>query len=507
MPKDKIVEALEHHPSGLSISDLARESGLHRNTVSSRAKELLKEDTVKYKKVGRAKVYYLNHHKGLHEGIKMSDKKNIRVNIGVSDLEDGYKAAVYAAQQAVMGIGSDPTFSIVLFSSEYDPHSVAAGIQKILTGTHWVGCRTNRELNHITGISKGTIQVLSIKTKHMHFHTEVADNYRENPQGKGKEAATRAASLVEPDRLVSPYVQFSRLSSQNYIDIVRTPPYFILTFISGMCHKEDGTFYPGMESKFLEGIFNALGPNIPVFGASVVSDFDGLMQGYKCTNYILVDGKVYENAALVTFVVSDLYFSHGLEHGHKPSDRMALITKLSDDGHTILELNEKGAVEEYSRILGIDQEEFLKNFHKHAYGNPLGVIDVDGSTYIKSIIPCQDGKSLCSISKLTENVFVNILSFDKESAINAMSDAISQAKKDHEDKEAAFALIFSCSGRRAILDEDADHVLEITKSKHVDMPLFGFYSFGEIGAKKDRQSQYNNQTVTTLLVYDKLLSQ
>ncbi len=506
MPKDKIIEVLEHHPSGLSISDLARESGLHRNTVSARLKELLKEDKVKYKQVGRAKVYYLDHHEGLHSGVKISSKKNIWVNIGVSDLEDGYKAAASAAQQAARGLGSDPTFSIVLFSSKYDPHSVAAGINKILTGTHWVGCTTDRELNNITGISQGTIQVISIKTKYMHFHTEIAENYREDPHGKGKEAATNAANKAESDRVVSPYVQFSRLSKQSYVNIIKTPPYFILTFIGGMYYTDDGTSCPGMESEFLDGIFDALGSDIPVFGASAASDYDELVQEYKGTNYILANGKVYENTAIVTFVVSDLYFSHGLEHGYKPTDRNAMLTKLSDDGHTILEINGKGAVQEYSRILGINQKELLKNFHKYSLVNPLGVIDVDGDIYIKCIMPCQDGKSLFSISKLVENTFINISSFDEESAINAMSDAISQAKKDHEDKEVAFALISSCSGRRVVLGEGINRAIEITRSKHDGIPLFGFYSFGEIGARKDKQSQFNNQTVTALVVYDKLLS-
>ena len=150
--REKILKALEENPSGVSISDLARKTGLHRNTISPNVSKLLEKEELKYKMVGQAKVYYLTHDHGLHGGIKMEKGKNIQVGIGVSKLDDPYEAAKDAVEQAIKECGTDnPKFSIVFASSEFDPYKVAEGIQTKLDGNHWIGCTSDRELNSKTG--------------------------------------------------------------------------------------------------------------------------------------------------------------------------------------------------------------------------------------------------------------------------------------------------------------------------------------------------------------------
>ncbi len=42
---------------------------------------------------------------------------------------------------------------------------------------------------------------------------------------------------------------------------------------------------------------------------------------------------------------------------------------------------------------------------------------------------------------------------------------------------------------------------------HGKFPFMGFYTFGEIGSNLDFPCQLNEQTVTLIVVYDKLLSE
>jgi|GEM_PF-2371163 len=73
MSKDKIMDVLKENPSGLSISDLARKTGFHRNTISSKVR-LLEGKKLRFRMVGKSKVYYLSHHQLLHD-LKSMDKR------------------------------------------------------------------------------------------------------------------------------------------------------------------------------------------------------------------------------------------------------------------------------------------------------------------------------------------------------------------------------------------------------------------------------------------------
>lgn len=431
--------------------------------------------------------------------------KNIHVGMGVSKLEDSYEAAWHAAQEAAQECSEEPTFSIVFCSSKHDPQKVAEGIEKILTGTEWIGCTTDRELNSKTGYTEGSVEVLCISSKYLHFHTIVAENYRDDPFEKGKNAIIEATKMAEPDRLITSYIEYSRHTKKNYTDIVRNPPYFILTLIGGTRYVE-GQPQSGKETEFLNGMFNAVGSNIPIVGASCASDFNKFAENIG-ENYLFWNGKVHSNAAIVTFVVSDLYFSYSLEHGYKITPRTAMLSKVSGNGQIIEEINGNTAVDEYCKIIGVEKEELLRNPFQYVFTNPFGIVDADGNSYVKSMVPNPDGKTFYIPSKLMEKSFVDILSFDEDSVLNALSDAISQSREEHEDKKPAIALIFSCAVRRVLLGDKIKKAVEIATSKHSDISFFGFYSLGEIGSKKDKQSQYNNQTVTVLFIYDKLLTE
>lgn len=56
--KAKIVKILADSPSGLTITDISKESGFHRNTVSTYVRVLEEGDLVIKKKIGAAHLYF-----------------------------------------------------------------------------------------------------------------------------------------------------------------------------------------------------------------------------------------------------------------------------------------------------------------------------------------------------------------------------------------------------------------------------------------------------------------
>jgi hypothetical protein len=458
--------------------------------------------------MGIAKLYYLKEYSGLHQRDSSYHGKNISIGIGVSDLENGYDAAVSAAKQAAMqsSQGGSPTFSIVFVSSKYNKQieKVVRGINTIL-GANWAGCTTDKEFNSIIGYSNGTIEVLCIESPYMHFGVGVSKKYRKDPQKLGNSATLKAIENCPVERSVFATTQFMRGTKKGLIDIVRSPPYFILTLIGGTRYIK-GVPDPGRETEFLNGILDVVGSQIPVIGASASSDFESLAQGIA-ENYQFAEGKCYSDAGLVIFAVSDLYTSFSLEHGYDISPKMALISKLGAEGRLIKELNNKPAVAEYCRLLNIKTASFLKEPWKYTSRRPLGTVDFDGNIYLRTIALNPDKKTFSTIPKLIEGSFVNISKYNPKSFSSAMASCISQGKKERAGKKPAFALMFSCSGRRAIHNSDIVQSHEILRKSHSDLSIFGYYSFGEVGARSGRYPQFNNQTCVALVLFDSLLTE
>ena len=510
MTKKKILKALENNPAGLSIAELSKQTKLHRNTISNAIKKLQNEGEVGLRRLGRVKVYYLKKYQGLHKFESGYAGKNISVGLGVSDLEDGYKAAVSASKQAVNQAcpGEEPSFSLVFVSSRYNDQikEVVEGLNTTL-GENWIGCTTDREINSILGYCEGTINVLAIKTKYMHFGIGISIDYRRNPVEEGERTTVQAIENCPVDRSKFATMEFMRGTRNHFREIVRQPPYFVLTFIGGS-YCENYNIIPGMEVEFLEGIKNILGPHIPILGGSASSDFEKFFNNYEGENYVFANGKYYKGGAVVCFVVSELYFSYSLEHGYVPTGKYGIITKVSGNGRIIEEINNRPALEEFYRLINVKKEEFIKNPFLYMTTYPICVLDGLENIYPKVALPLTPKPSETKLSgseRYTTGVSFVVGKYDEKKSIEATKRAIEEAYLGYEGRNIVLALNFNCAVRRFLLREKAAEEIARAREFLSDSSLlFGFSTFGEIGAKRNQPSFYHNLTSTVLLFFDKL---
>ncbi|MFB6216547.1 MAG: FIST N-terminal domain-containing protein, partial [Candidatus Aenigmatarchaeota archaeon] len=428
MSEQKILDCLEEHPAGLSISDIAEETELHRNTISPKIEELVEDGEVEKKEVGTAKLYYLKEHAGLHEMESQYEGENINVGIGVSDLSDGFDAAQSAAKQAANQAsgGEQPTFSLVFVSSEYNDQieQVTKGFNKIL-GEDWIGCTSDSELNSILGFSQGTLEVLSINSKYLHFSPVLVEDYRDDPETKAEKATQKAVSQANIERSVHATSQYMRSTKKSFSDIIKNPPYFVLTFPGGAYINEDHELVPGREVEFLQGIKNTLGPHIPILGGSASLKVEKNFSGEVGANYVFANGKYAKSGAITCFVVSELYFSYGLEHGFKPTNKNTVITDISGNGRIINELNNKPALEEYLKLLGKSEDEISKKSIQNFIKNPISIFDASQNIYPKVSIPSpNDDPFLEGSFKYGKGQSVMISEFDLEKSIDALKGSI-----------------------------------------------------------------------------------
>lgn len=73
--ESKILDTLANSPSGLTITELSNESGIHRNTVSKYLRGLEKEGLVTKKEIGAARIYFSKKRKFLKKRLVNSFMK------------------------------------------------------------------------------------------------------------------------------------------------------------------------------------------------------------------------------------------------------------------------------------------------------------------------------------------------------------------------------------------------------------------------------------------------
>lgn len=429
--------------------------------------------------------------------------KYINTGMGASRNKDARKAAIEAAKQAIAKLPKKPSFSLIFANSDANPNDICAGINSVL-GKDWIGVSADKQFNNANGYHPDTtVSVISIQTDYLHFGISVGENYRKNPDKVAQAAARQAIAQCKADKFVDSYVQFTRAKKKDYGAIIRTPPYFLLAFLSGAQIK-NGKVVPGNEAEFLNGVLNVTGPNIPMFGGSASSSFEDYFKG-KAANFQFANGRVYKDSAILVFVVSDLLFYTQVKHGYDTSKLFAAVTKLDKSGYNILELNGKEPISEVARLLGMSKQAYLKKAEDLGLRRPFGLVQIDGNAYVKEALPNPDKKTLHSTFHLFPNSILNILDFNKKKTLSTIKTCFEEAIDETKSKPAV-GLFCVCSGRRPLVQNIESKELVAAK-KFKTIPLFGFYSFSEVGSTKRTSAQSHSQTVTSLLIYDQLLSE
>ncbi len=426
--------------------------------------------------------------------------KYISIGIGSSKNKDPYKAGIESAKECIKQIGAKPNFSIVYTNSKFDQDKIAAGINATL-GTSWVGLSADKQFTSNHAYDKNTVvSIFAISSKYLHFGVSIANNYRKDPKKAAFKATLEAMKKVQGDKYIDAYVQFTRTKKQQYVNIVKTPPYFILTFVSGaqFINKKP---VAGGEIEFVNGILEAAGPHIPVFGGGAGSDFEDYLYKGTGKNYQFAYGKAYTNSGVVVFAISNLYFENNVKHGYVTTDQFAAITELDKTGYEILNINGKEAIKEYCRLIKIQKEKYLKDPFKYSLMRPFGLIALDGSAYIKEALPNDDGKSFHSTLKLHKNAIMNILKYDTKKHLMTMNELLDESRKG----KIIAALFCTCSTRRLLTKGEEKRVTESLKKKY-KIPFIGMYNFSEIGSTKTNSAQVHGETVTSLVLYDELLA-
>ena len=354
---------------------------------------------------------------------------------------DSFAATVSAAAKA-------EAFSvlIVYFSPKTDPHLLAKTLRENVDVDVQIGCSTAGEIGP-GGYSEESAVAILLPARHFRAASGIVTDISSGGLDRGAECATHLTGQLQ-------------LSVPDEIDGQR----FALSLIDGLSQSEE----------LIISAFDAVLGDIPRVGGSAGDGLD-----FEET-WVLHDGDAHRDTALLCLLHTDLPFEIFKSDNFRPTDVRLVVTGCDSDRRLVTELNGLPAVEEFSKVVGIDQHSL----------NPMSfaafpvVVRIGGEHYCRSIRR-MEGDGLSFFCAIDEGVVLTLA--ERDDITTTASGVLSGL--DQRLGGIDIVLGFDCILRR--LDAESRQSLQDLSGVYKDYNVVGFSTYGE-----HFMSMHINQTLT-----------
>lgn len=377
---------------------------------------------------------------------------SIKAGVGVSLKTNSKEAGIDACENALNG-ASDPSLIIVFSSVKKDQQEVIAGVREVSKNVPLIGCSSAGEITN-EGVYDGSVAVMAIESDQMKVVLGSGGPVKAGAKNAGSKLAESIKSQYFLD---SKYVLF-------LTDVLR-----------------------GNGSDVVRGIKDVLGKNYFIIGGAAGDDFL-----FKETFQYLND-KVLSSSVVGAGISGNVVLGVGVRHGWTPIGIPFKVTK--SNGAVLEELDGKPALSIYEDYFGKKAEEIKKEpLARMAITYPLGM-DVEGNSelLIRDPITVDDKGAITCAAEIPIGSEIRLMIGSKEDAIEAAKDAAMQAKEQLKGREVKAAIIFDCIARKKLFGRDAfDEIKAIKSVLGENVPILGFYTYGEIAPLGGNVSQCNS---------------
>ena len=391
---------------------------------------------------------------------------NNSIGVGFSCLDDSFSAGKEAAQSAIEKHSGTSKVLIVFGAMRFNHRELLAGISSVAKDIPMVGGTTAGEIS-TEGFSTGSVVVMSLSNEDLEFVTGIGHNMSRD------EAACSVA-----------------MANDILSKVAFDPNASLLVFPNGM--GGDGL-------KVLEGLQLVLGKAFEITGGYLGDDerFESTFQYYN--------GMVYKDTIVGLMVIKKKGFvtGTGVRSGFTSIGNSFICT--SSEGNVVKEFEHTNALDLYKDFLG---EERASRLPAVCLEYPFGIIDNNPSNSSDDFFQLRCGLSvdhekgtISLAASIPEGSAVTLTTASRGDIINGAKEAADQARKSLGGATPQAIIMFSCVGRKLVLgrriQEEVDAVRECIG---LDVPLIGFYTYGEIGpidkTKKELSSaKFHNETV------------
>jgi hypothetical protein len=247
----------------------------------------------------------------------------------------------------------------------------------------------------------------------------------------------------------------------------------------------------------IKGIASVLGENIPITGGAA-GDNGQFIQSLQFGG-----DRIYTDAVCGIAFYGEFQLGTGLGSGWTPIGVPKQVTKAC--GRIVYELNGEPALNVYERFLG-------SHAHKlPAIGveYPLGFRKPSSryrheDIYVlrASMSVDREKRSITFAGEIPEGAQVNLTCGDNASVLDAANKAARQARATFGNGTPGIIFCYSCMARKIVLGSRTKEELERVQAEFgSQVPLIGFYSYGEFCPSGRSASSYlHNETITLNVV-------
>ncbi len=352
-----------------------------------------------------------------------------------------------------------PQAGILFTGIDHDFELILNKINEEYPGVELIGCTTDGELSSVHGYTDDSITLMLLCSDKLYFKTGVAD-------GISKETAVIIKKAVDSVKL--------KLDQD---------PKLCITTPSGLTASGD---------YIVEGLRLSLGENFPIFGGTAADQFR-----MKCT-YQFYKNKVFTDATPFLLIGGPLLYSFGIETGWIPIGKKAVVTR--SDNNVVYKIEKDNALKFYKHHLGesigLDDDDTIADY-------PLAVFEDDKeSFYLRSpIIVDRETGSMTFVGNVPQGSTIQITHSTRDKIVDAAKTSVDSSVTGYPGTKPSVALCFSCASRKQVLGTRVEEEYDAFKKNFPDLPVVGFYTYGEIGPlKKDKPARFHNNTFFNLIL-------
>jgi hypothetical protein len=367
----------------------------------------------------------------------------IKTGVGRSNKFDAKEAGAEACKAALEKAGNEASLITIFSSVSYDQEKMLQGVKSVAKSIPVVGCSSSGEIT-TEGPTSNQVAVAALNTPDIEYTIGIGD-------GADKDAFLAAKKAAEEVKKKA-----------------KSPTSLFLMFLDGLA--ENG-------AAAVRGVQKVFGKNFPIMGGSAGDDFL-----FKKT-YEYYNDKALTNSCIGVGLSGKFSFGVGVKHGWEPIGLPMKVTKAK--GGKVIEINNRPALSIYEDYFGKKAEELIKEpIARMAYTYPLGM-SVEGSPelLIRDVVIANEKGEITCAAEIPEGSEIRLMLGDQEKAIKAAKDAAENAKAQLKEAKPKVIFVFDCMARCKLLGRGIrtkDEILAIQEVLGGDVPLIGFYTYGEV---------------------------
>jgi hypothetical protein len=350
-----------------------------------------------------------------------------------------------------------PDAGLLFTTIDIEHQEILNAIIKTWPDIHLIGCTTDGEISSSKGFMEDSTQLMLISSDEVDITAGVGKDISNNLEQACKAAVENAQEKTDKK------------------------PEICITVLDPLTADS---------ANVVKLLSEELGVNIPLLGAAAGDQWQ-----FKQT-YQFYKGEVLSDSVPILLFSGKFNHSFSTACGWKQLGKPGTVTLA--EGNVLKEVDGEPAINFYKKYLG-EQSDPSGEF-------PIAILDEnEGIDYLRATLGDVDNNgAITFFAAVPENAKIQITAPDRDGILDGCKQSIMRTKENYPSGcEPEAAIVFSCSARKLLLGTRTNEEYKLIRSLiGKNIPLIGFYGYGEIGPciLSDGNNRFHNETFVSLFL-------